>query len=352
MKRLPFFFLAAGLICLLFLVRRIGLSILLDNLRQISWCILLVIAAEMIGDAVNTYGWRYLFPSKQRAVPFSALYGIRLAGTAVNAVTPTAMVGGEVLKALCLKKYLPLSDGLATVISAKLSLMLGQALFVLVGLFAFFHRLMLPRAVKAAMVAAFLLLVLGSLWFLRMQRNGLFAWLFRLAERFGLPSATLTGLRAKTATIDEKLASLHTTRSSDFAKSVLLHFLAQGLGALQIFLLLLWLAVPADFFTCIAVESFSLLVDGALFFVPGQVGAQEGGKVLIFTAFGFAASTGLTVGIALRLNQLALILLGLAILAALNRRVRREPGGHSRISRLLRPSFNAAADDGSPVRDG
>lgn len=323
MKKLPLLFFAAGLICLLLLVRSIGLSTLFSNLKQISWCILLVLAVELTGDVLNTCSWRYLFPSAERVVPFSALYSIRLAGAAVNAVTPTAMVGGEVLKALLLRKYLPLSAGLASVISAKLSLMLGQALFVLVGLFMFLHRLILPQAVKAAMIAAFLLIVLGSLLFLRAQRNGLFAWLFRLAERFGLPSSTLVGLRAKTATIDDKLTSLHTTRSIDFATSVLFHFLAQGLGALQIFLLLFWLAIPADFLTCMAVESFSLLIDGALFFVPGQLGAQEGGKVLIFTALGFTATTGLTVGVALRLNQVVLILLGLATLAALNRRARK-----------------------------
>ena len=324
MKRLSFLFLAAGLICLFLLIHTIGLSTLLNNLRQIGWCVLLVITAELIGDVVNTYGWRSLFPAEERIVPFSTLYGIRLAGAAVNAVTPTAMVGGEGLKALFLKKYLPLSDGLASVISAKLSLMLGQALFVLIGLFAFLDRLLLPRTLKVAIVATFLLLVLGSLWFLRLQRNGLFAWMFGLAERFGFSSATLVWLRAKTATIDDKLVSLHATRSSDFAKSVLFHFLTQGLGALQIFLLLFWLAVPADFLICVAIESFSLLIDGALFFVPGQVGVQEGGKVLIFTALGFTVSTGLTVGIALRLNQLGLILLGLMILAVLNWRIQLE----------------------------
>src|SRR5712692_9660692 len=267
MKKLPLLFLAAGLICLLLLVRGIGLSTLLNNLRQVSWCVLLVVTAELMGDVLNTRGWRFLFPSAERIVPFSTLYAVRLAGAAVNAVTPTAMVGGEVLRALLLQRYLPLSDGLASVISDKLSLMLGQAVFVLVGLFAFLHRLVLPSAVKAAMVAAFSLIVLGSVLFLRVQRNGLFAWLFRLAERFGLSSAMLVGLRTQAATIDDKLASLHATRSADFGMSILFHFLAQGLGALQIFLLLFWLAFPADFFTCMAVESFSLLIDGALFFV-------------------------------------------------------------------------------------
>ncbi len=326
MKKLPLLFLAAGLICLLLLVRGIGLSILLNNLRQISWCVLLVIAAELMGDVLNTRGWRYLFPSEERIVPFSTLYGVRLAGTAVNAVTPTAMVGGEVLKALLLQRYLPLSDGLASVISAKLSLTLGQALFILVGLFAFLHRLVLPPAVKGALVAAFLLIVLGSLLFLRVQQNGLFAWLFRLAERFGLPSTTLVGLRAQAVTLDDKLASLHTTRGTDFVLSVLFHFLAQGLGALQIFLLLFWLAIPTDFFICMAVEAFSLLIDGALFFVPGQVGTQEGGKVLIFTALGLTATTGLTVGVALRLNQVVMILLGLGTLVVLNPRTRKKEG--------------------------
>jgi uncharacterized protein (TIRG00374 family) len=326
MKKLPLLFLAAGLICLLLLIRGIGLSTLLNNLRQISWCVLLVIAAELMGDVLNTRGWRFLFPSRERSVPFSILYGVRLAGVAVNAVTPTAMVGGEVLKALLLQRYLPLSDSLAAVISDKLSLMLGQALLILVGLFAFLHRLVLPPAVKATLVVTFLLLVLGSLLFLRVQQNGLFAWLFRLAERFGLSPTTLVGLRAQAATIDGKLASLHTTRSPDFVMSILFHFLAQGFGALQIFLLLFWLAIPTDFFTCMAVEAFSLLLDGALFFVPGQVGTQEGGKVVIFAALGFTATTGLTVGVALRLNQVVMILLGLGTLAVLKPRTRKEEG--------------------------
>src|SRR5262249_19248208 len=101
--------------------------------------------------------------------------------------------------------------------------------------------------------------------------------------------------------------------------------------------------------------SFSLLIDGALFFVPGQVGAQEGGKVLIFTALGFTATTGLTVGVALRLNQVALILLGLATLAALNRRARKG-GGEGQEVRPLRvssdTSLSGAINDSSPVRDG
>jgi uncharacterized membrane protein YbhN (UPF0104 family) len=318
MKRLPFLFLVAGLICLIWLIHNVGLPALLSNLRQIGWGIAVVIAAELMVDVLNTRGWWYTFPGEVRTVPFLSLYGIRQAGAAINAITPTAMVGGEAVKAILLKRYLPLSDGLASVIAAKLSLALGQALFVMVGLVVFLHRLLLPATVKVALIAVFLLTVLGCLLFLRLQRKGLFASLWRLTDRVGLPSSVLAGLREKATTIDEKLMSFYATHSIDFAVSVLFHFLAQGLGALQIFLLLVWLGVPAGLLTCLAVEALSLLIDGALFFVPGKVGVQEGGKVLIFIALGFTTATGLTVGIALRLNQIALILLGLVSLAVLN----------------------------------
>lgn len=39
--------------------------------------------------------------------------------------------------------------------------------------------------------------------------------------------------------------------------------------------------------------------------------------MLIFTALGFTAATGLTVGVAMRLNYLAITLLGLLMLAVL-----------------------------------
>lgn len=337
MKKLPLFFFLIGVICLVLLVRSIGLAVLLGNLKQIGWGILVVIAAELVVDACNTRGWWHIFPVEARTVPLPLLYCIRQAGAAVNAITPTATVGGEVVKAVLLKRYLPFSEGLASVISSKLSLALGQALFALVGLAIFSHRLAVSLEVKVALVATLLVTLGGCLLFLHVQRRGLFAWFFRFTSGLGLSFSGLTRLREKAATIDEKISSLHATRRTDFTAAVFFHFLAQGVGAVQIFLLLFWLEVPVDFLTCVAIEALSLLIDGALFFVPGKLGVQEGGKVVIFTALGFTAATGLTVGVALRLNQLALIVLGLISLVVLN---------------ASQVSVRSAGDDKQPVLDG
>lgn len=318
MKRLPLLFLLIGLFCFFWLVHSISVSVLLTNLKLIGWGVLLVIIVELLGDIVTTRGWWLTLAPDARCVPFPTLYGMRLAGAAVNAVTPTAMIGGEVLKALLLRRYVPVADSFASVIAAKVSLLLGHLLFVLVGIVAFFRQLALPPSVKQSLIAVFVLALLGGLWLCYAQRNGLFARIFAAADRWGISSTVLAGVRVQAATIDAKLADLYISRGRDFALSVFFHFLAQGLGAVQIFLILSWLAVPTDFLTCVAVETLSLLIDGLMFFVPGQVGVQEGGKVVIFSALGFTAAIGFTVGVALRLNQIAVSLLGLAVLTVLN----------------------------------
>jgi len=70
--------------------------------------------------------------------------------------------------------------------------------------------------------------------------------------------------------------------------------------------------------TCLAIEAFALVLDWAGFWVPGRIGAQEAGRVLVFTTFGFSAATGLAVALIVRLNQLAVAALGLAAFASLS----------------------------------
>ena len=317
MKHLPLLFLLAGFVGLALLISNIGLPVLFANLLQLGWCLLIIVGIELLVDVFNTKGWWYTFSPRDRMVPFGVLYAIRQAGAAINAVTPTATIGGEFVKVSLLQSYLPIPAGIVSVITAKLSLAFGQAFFVTIGLIVFLQRLHVSSPIAFALVGTFVLTLLGCVLFLRFQRTGLFASGFRLAEWLRISPAIFFSLRDKTELLDMKLAAFHAAHSMDFALSVLFHFLAQWFGALQIYLLLRWLEIPADIWTCCAIEALALLIDGALFFVPGKVGVQEGGKVLIFTALGYTAATGLTVGVALRLNQIIVTILGLLMLTML-----------------------------------
>jgi uncharacterized protein (TIRG00374 family) len=305
-----------------YLIYSIGPAAILRDLHSMGWGLALIILLELGVDAMNTLGWRFTFPRHERHISFASLYLVRMAGTAFNQTLPSASVGGEPLKAVLLRDALPLSSAVASVVTAKLTFSIAQGLFAFVGLVLTFRHLHLPPLALAALVGA-LLFVLGLLgFFYWLQRRGLFMTATSIARRIDLPGAWVERVRRRTAALDGHIHEFLTRRGADFSFSVASHLAGLLIGTVQVYILLRWLGLPADAVTCIAVEAVAVLIQVAAFLVPGSVGVQEGGKVLIFTALGLPAQAGLSVGIAFRLNQIAGIALGLSAFAFLHWRRR------------------------------
>ena len=110
--------------------------------------------------------------------------------------------------------------------------------------------------------------------------------------------------------------------------SVALSLAGLGLGVVQVWLLMQWIGLTGDWLASLTIEAFAVLVGFVGFAVPGSLGVQEGGKVLIFAALGLPLSAGLSVGVAFRVNNLANQLLGFVVLAWLRpqRALRQAPG--------------------------
>src|SRR5262249_3098174 len=106
-------------------------------------------------------------------------------------------------------------------------------------------------------------------------------------------------------------------------------------GAVEIYVILLWLGDPVDWQTALAVETGSVLIDGILFFVPAKIGTQEGGKVVLFAALGLSPARGLTVGVVRRIRELTYAGLGLAALGVLS--ARRAPASHPVLAHRTEP---------------
>lgn len=311
--------LAAGAALLIGLVRGIGVGRAARDLAGFGWGFAVVIGLELLVDAANTLGWRATFVAGP-PVPVTRLFWIRLAGTAFNQLTPTATVGGELVKAALLRPSASTSAAVASLIAARMSYAVGQAVLVLIGLAALLARLEGAPELAWAVVGAFVLTLAGVLGFILLQRRGVFADLVAGAGRFGLPAAPLARLRAGGAALDRHLGVLYRRHPGAFAASVAWHLVGQALGLLQLWCILQWLGAPATLVTCLALEAFAVVVDSAMFLVPARIGVQEGGRVLVFTALGFGAATGLAVALIVRLTQLASAGLGLAAYAVLSLR--------------------------------
>ena len=68
-----------------------------------------------------------------------------------------------------------------------------------------------------------------------------------------------------------------------------------------------------------AIESLAVFIEAIAFLIPGKVGADEGGRVLIFKALGYAPAIGLGFSIFRRVKELFWATFCLTVLALLKR---------------------------------
>jgi putative membrane protein len=303
---------AAGVALLAALVHRLGSSALMANLRLVGWGIVLIVAQEIFAIVANTLGWRAAFPAHS-ALPLRHLIAPRIAGDAVNYVTPTATLGGELVRARLLHDRAARLDVATSIAIAKLSQTIAQLGFIAVGVIVAVAAIPLSGGLRLGLIATTAALsALGvAVW--AAQRRGMFAPLVRLAARFDRHDR-LADLGRRMQRLDAEIARVHQARGRPFVVSSGWFFVGWALGTVEIALMLWLLGVPVTPTRVLAIEALSAAIDATLFFVPGKLGTQEGGKVLIFAALGLDPALGLSIGVLRRIRELAWALIGLLIL--------------------------------------
>jgi uncharacterized protein (TIRG00374 family) len=283
-----------------------------EILHALSWRLVIMLAFPYsVSTTLDTMAWRFAIVS--RPVPLAALWAARLAGEAVNATTPTASVGGEPLKAYLVRRWVPLPEGLASVVVDKTTMVVGQGCFLAGGLVLGTLLVPLSAPVMTAMVVLLAVETLAVGGFVLVQLQGLAGRSGRILRRFGVgPGAdrqdALEG-------VDRSLRRFYREQPRRLAAAVALHLFAYVVGSLEIYLVLTFLDIPVTLLTAMVIESFGAAVKFASFMVPGSLGALEGGNVAIFAAFGLGGVVGLSYTLIRRLREVIWVLIGLAALA-------------------------------------
>jgi uncharacterized protein (TIRG00374 family) len=275
---------------------------------------------------LDCLGWRFTLGQHTVAVPFSRLFVIRTAGELVNATTPTAYVGGEPLKAHLLKQYsIPMVEGLASVIVAKTAMTIAQIVYILLGIGLGVWILLPSGSTQAghvsgmAAVVSLGLLAFATAMFVVIQRRGLFTLLFTVLGRCRIRVAPLEARRETLLALDKSIISFYTHARAPFLFSTTAFLFGWLVEAMEVYVILLYLGEPIDLLTALSIDALCTLIKGGAFFVPGSVGAQEAGNLLLLRAFGYSDVTGMTFALLRRARELVWIAIGLLCLAFMMR---------------------------------
>ena len=296
------------------LLIRVGPEAVASLLAQLSWYLaLIVVFPYSLMTTLDTLGWRFAF--QRDAVPFRSLLAARLAGEAFNMTTPTASVGGEAVKAWFIRPYVPLAESLPSVVIAKTTITIAQALYLATGLVV--AMTVLPRTSTLLQIMQWLLglEILGVGGFVAVQVFGLLGAGGRVLQRLGLLAPT--GGAQLMGQMDSALAHFYRDQPGRLVLSVTCHYLGWVLGALEAYLILWALGLPVSLSTAVLIDAFGSGVGFAAFLVPARLGAAEAGQVAVFMALGLGAPAGLTFALAQRVREAAWTGIGLLALTTL-----------------------------------
>ena len=263
--------------------------------------------------AFDTLGWRYAF--RRDRVGFWPLAVARVAGEAVNGTTPTGSVGGEAVKAWLLRDRVPFRESLPSVIVAKTTITIAQALFLLFGLLVAWPTLSSHAAWLLKPMAALLgLEILAVGGFVYAQTAGILAGSGRMLERIGVMHPAHRGLPLKR--MDRALSLFYRRQPARLGLSIGFHFLGWLVSACETWFILWLLGVPVSPATAVIIEACGTAVRFVTFFIPGHLGALEGGNVAVFMALGLDPAAGLSAILVRRVREAAWIGLGFLVLRA------------------------------------
>lgn len=316
----------AGLGIVILLVRRHGLVEIAAAIAVAGWAVFAIAAFRFVILAADAVAWRQLLPP-ERAVSLLRLMWARWIGESVNDLLPTAKVGGELLRGWLAHRRLGLPGAMAgaSVVVDLTAIVAMQVLFTLLGLALLLLHGADDSSIKSALIGVGLLVGLFAA-FLLAQGVGVLVLFERLAKTV-MARLGWTAVASDGETLDAARREIYGRRRRLLACAIL-HFLAWAGGTVEIWLGLWALGHPVPLRDALMLESLIQAVRGAAFFMPGALGVQESGLILLGAVIGLGPEVALSLSLIKRLRELLIGLPGLVAwqLDGLRRQFRRVGG--------------------------
>jgi putative membrane protein len=315
MSRASRWLLSAGLVMFVAALASQGLRSVLATLTAAGWGIVIVALYHLVPLALDAAAIRVVFARGEDAGSMRDALLARWVGESANSLMPAGQIGGPVLMARHLAlRGMPGPKAVAAITVSTTLQTVAQIGFALLGVSLLgAHAGHVSEGVlrtSALVASAFLALQIAGFYLL--QRRGFFGKLMRWAARlFGKRDFSDWMVHAQA--IDLAIEEIY-RRAGAVAASFALSLVGWFVGTVEVYWLLDLLGSPVGWQDALLLESVGQAVRGAAFAIPGALGVQEGGYLLLASLVGLPPGTGLALSLAKRARELLLGLPGLLYL--------------------------------------
>jgi putative membrane protein len=310
--RIAFYLLAAGGAALFTaLLIRQGAPHVIAAFASAGWWIAAVAIYHLFVPVfLDALAWWALFPKSER-LSLWQLFWMRWIGESVSTLVPSATVGGDVVRArLAALHGTPIPTAAASVLVDITLGVFVQIVFTLLGLGLIVSATGQQGFIRPTLIGA-IIGVLAIVGFYVVQRRGMFRFIgkmiSRLANAEDWHSLVHSGHR-----LDQAIRSLYARRAGVIGCCA-----ATGisllLGSGEIWIALHALGLQATLVIAVILQSMVLAIRSAVFPVPGALGVQEGGYVVVGSLLGIPGDAAFALSLIARVRELILGIPGLVV---------------------------------------
>ena len=298
-----------------------------STLLAAGWGLALVAALHLLPLALDAAAISVLFDRRRDPLTERDAVYARWIGESVNSLLPAGQIGGPVMMVRQLgQRGMRMRDAAAAITVSTTMQAVAQIVFAMLGLLLFgasaahgaLHNLQTAAFIATGVLAA---MIVG---FYIAQRRGLFGKSLRFVSRvFG--KRDWSSLTTRADAVD---AAVHETydQRGRVAASFALSLAGWIVGTAEVWLALRFLGHPVDWVDALLLESIGQAIRGAAFAIPGSLGIQEGGYLLLAPLVGLPPEAALALSLTKRARELLLGLPGLLYLHFSERSWQRRRG--------------------------
>jgi uncharacterized membrane protein YbhN (UPF0104 family) len=312
-----------GLVIFIILVLKIGLGVIIQNFSRVGAWFLVVCLLGVSWLFLQALAWSLIQRTFQ-PVPLWALFRAKLIADGLNTLLPAANMGGEAARAVIIKRYVPLQQGIPGVVFDKTIEYTASLFFLAAGLLISVQRLKVPQAVRTPSTVVLGAIAAGIITLVVLQFQGIYPLLKKLAP-------VIPGGRKWFLEREDILRELDGNMRSLFGQSKLklvaawgLHLAGRVLGAVEVYVILRALEVPTNWAKVLFISVFVVISNTAFFLMPGQWGVAEGAHLLVARMVRYSSAVGLTLGVVRRIRKVLFAGVAVILIVAGKERLKRE----------------------------
>jgi uncharacterized protein (TIRG00374 family) len=306
----------------------LGVYLLYKTSQFISWddllslfkkgglAFILVLFIFPISYAFHNFGLKRLFPKNTRKkINIWRLFHARFVGESINRITPFIDMGGEPLKIILIwkKGLAPLDESITAVCISRIIYVLTEIIFVFIGfgLLMFFdpsRTLVIGTIIAIAMSFVHLGLLVSA------QAGGLIKAIPNISKWLGIETKEAQGENLWEKA-DKAMRSFYKNRKKDFAIAVFWQEIGWITVFFEIYFIFKILGVDITLTQAFVMQSTLEVIRTVSFYIPGNIGAQEGGLGYLASQLGFTATDGFAISLIKRFRLLVITGIGLGMWA-------------------------------------